>query len=287
MTLVPATLSIDFDPWLRLGTLVVRWEALALALAVAVSLLAFRWSVGRTVGHVRTDDLVFVVLAAIPGAVVGGRLVHGFDFLGAYAADPEALLDLGRGSLSLVGAVCGGVLSAAYVCRLLGYSPGRWLDAAAVPLLLGIGLGKLAMALGGAGQGAAYAGDLSTAYVGVGWVSANANTPAYPSQVYEGLWSLAGALLLLFLTRLAAERWPGSGRRFLAAICWWLAGRLVIGFTWRDDHVLGPLNAEQLATAALLILAVATLPLVSAVRARRSGAAPTPDLPTAAGTSGP
>ncbi len=273
MSLIPAAANLDFDPWLRLGAIVLRWEALALALVILVCLLLFGWSVRRTIHGVRTDDVVFVVLAALPGAVVGGRLVHGLDFLSAYSADPTALLDLGRGSLSLVGAVAGGVLSGAYVCRLLGYAPGLWLDAAAESLLLAIGLGKLSMALGGAGQGAPDSGAFATAYLGDGWVSANAAVPAYASQVYEGLWVLLGASLLLLLTHAAAERWPGSGRRFLAAMCWWLSGRLLIGFTWRDDRAIGPFNAEQLATAALLLFAVATLPLVSAVRSRRSGAA--------------
>lgn len=273
---LPAVIELDFDPWLHVGSWLLRWEAIAIAAVIVVSLLLFRRSVGRSVGNAHTDDVVFVILAALPGAVVGGRLVHGLDFLAAYSAAPSALLDLGRGSLSLVGAVGGGVLSAAYVCRLLGFAPARWLDAAAEPLLLAIGLGKLAMALGGAGQGAAYDGPLATTYTGFGWVSAAAGTPAHPSQIYEGVWVLVGALLLLLLTRGAAERWPGSGRRFLAAICWWLTGRLVIGFTWRDERVLGPFNAEQLATAALLVLAVATLPLVSAVRSRRDRGAAVP-----------
>ena len=65
------------------------------------------------------------------------------------------MLDLGRGSASLVGAVIGGALSAAYICRLLGGKVGIWADAASVPMLLVIGLGKLALLLGGGGQGAA------------------------------------------------------------------------------------------------------------------------------------
>jgi prolipoprotein diacylglyceryltransferase len=263
---------LDFDPWLRIGTFAVRWEAVALGLTIGLCLVLFGRMVRSAVGRVRTDDVVFVVLAALPGAVVGGRLVHGLDFLDAYASQPMALLDLGRGSLSLVGAVAGGVLTASYVCRLLGHPPGRWLDAAAIPLLLGIGLGKLAMLLGGAGLGAAYSAPWAISFGGAGgWASAAASTPSHPSQVYEGLWALAGALLLIALTRQGTERWHGSGRRFLAAIAWWLAGRFVIAFTWRDERTAGPFGTEQLATLLLLLAAFATLPLVSRVRARRSG----------------
>ena len=121
--------------------------------------------------RIRGDAVAALLIAA--GAVVGGRLVHAFDFASAYAAQPASLLDLGRGSLSLVGAVAGGMLTGAYVARLLGYRAGAWLDAAAVPLLFAIGAGKLAMALGGAGQGAPASVDWATVYAGTGWVSAN------------------------------------------------------------------------------------------------------------------
>ncbi len=102
-----------------------------------------------------------MLLAAIPGAVVGGRLFHVLDYADSYLAAPLTTLDLGHGSSSLVGAVIGGALSAAYICRLLGGSIGLWADAAAVPMLLAIGLGKLAIMLGGAGQGLASDGPMA------------------------------------------------------------------------------------------------------------------------------
>ena len=112
-------------------------------------------------------------------------MVHGLVYVDSYAGRPLALLDLSRGSLSLVGAVIGGSLTAAYVCRLLGGSVGRWADAAAMPLLLAVGLGKLAMVLGGAGQGTPFDGPWALAFASGGdWVSAD---PTAPSPSGAGL----------------------------------------------------------------------------------------------------
>ncbi len=196
-------------------------------------------------------------LAAVPGAVVGGRLVHGLVFFEAYAAQPAALLDLGRGSLSLVGAVIGGTVTAAYVCRLLGASVRSWADAAAVPLLIAIGLGKLAMVLGGAGQGQPFDGSWALAFGGgSAWSSAAAATPAHPSQVYEGIWCLAALPVWVGLRRWLEIRWRGTGMIFMAALAWWLLGRFAVGFTWRDPLVVAGFGGEQLATLVALVVVV-------------------------------
>ncbi len=241
-------MRLGFDPEVDLGLLVVRWQAIALA-AVLLLALGCWWLWLRRGRHgLAPDALVFVLLGTVPGALAGGRLVHGIVFAEAYLARPESILDLAQGSLSLFGAVLGGLLSGAYVCRLLGHSVRIWADAAAVPLLLAIGLGKLAMLLAGGGQGLPFDGPWAVSFAGPGpWLSADPSMSSHPSQVYEGLWALAGVLLVILLgvRPVWRARW-GSGGLFSLAIAWWLAGRALAGYTWRDEPALGGHPAEQL-----------------------------------------
>ncbi len=227
--------------------------------------------VRRVTTAVRADDTLYVLLGIVPGAVVGGRMVHGLAFSDAYLADPASLLDLGRGSLSLLGAVVGGALSGAYVCRLLGHPVSAWVDAAAVPLLMAIGLGKLALVLAGGGQGAPLEAPWALAFEGPGpWLSVDPGTPAHPSQAYEGLFALAGIALSAFYLR--GRSWAGSGDVFLFGLAWWLGGRFLAGFTWRDEPIVaGITGAEQAAT----LLAWAAVSLMMSARRVRSGAVPT------------
>jgi prolipoprotein diacylglyceryltransferase len=213
--------------------------------------------VRRVTTAIRADDTLYVLLGVVPGAVVGGRLVHGLAFSDAYLADPASLLDLGRGSLSLLGAVLGGALSGAYVCRLLGHPVTAWADAATVPLLMAIGLGKLALVLAGGGQGAPLDAPWALAFQGPGpWLSAHPDTPAHPSQVYEGLFALAGIALCAFYLR--QRSWAGSGGVFLFGLSWWVGWRGIVAFTWRDEPIFaGIIGAEQAAT--LLAWAAVTL----------------------------
>lgn len=241
-------MRLAFDPQVDLGFLAVRWQAIALAAVFLLALGAWWVSLRGTRAGLAPDDLVFVVLGIVPGALVAGRLAHAIVFAESYLARPEAILDLGQGSLSLSGAVLGGLVSGAYVCRLLGHSVRTWGDAAAAPLLLAIGLGKLAMLLGGGGQGLPFEGPWAVSFEGPGpWLSIDPAIPSHPSQVYEGLWALGGAALasLLAVRPLWRVR-AASGRLLLLAIGWWLAGRALAGFTWRDDPALGGLAAEQL-----------------------------------------
>jgi prolipoprotein diacylglyceryltransferase len=255
-----AVIRLDLDPQLDIVGLAVRWQAVALAAVLAVALA---WWAARA-RPARLDDLVYVVLGVVPGAVVGGRIAYALAWPEAYLADPAAAVDLGRGGLSLSGAVLAGAVSGGYVARLLALPVRQWLGAGARPLLLLLGLGKLASLLGGAGQGVPWNGPWAVALTGPGpWASPDPSLAAHPAQVYEGLWILAGIPLLAVLARRAPGRWGGTAgdpaAAMVLALTWWLAGRAVIAVTWRDPRLLGPLGGEQLVTLAALAGAVLLL----------------------------
>jgi prolipoprotein diacylglyceryltransferase len=277
-----AVIEVSFDPlWLSEGPLdlVLSWQGLTAAIVVLASLLVAAVAVRRyrpTRGGdvpseapgLRLDDLLFIAVAVVPGAVIGGRIVHGLDYAGVYASDVAALFDPAHGSLSLLGAVVGGTLSAAYIARILsGGRPDwrRWLELAA-PLLLFLIVGaKFSQFLGGGGQGVPWAAQQAVAFLGPGpWQSVAPAMPSVPAQLLEGAWAAIGVLVLAFVARRLR-----FGTVFLWALGWWLAGRIAIGFAWRDEATVGPLNVEQ-ALAALTLVVVGMLLLGGRVRARRA-----------------
>ncbi|MBA2571204.1 MAG: prolipoprotein diacylglyceryl transferase [Chloroflexi bacterium] len=251
-----AVIRVAFDPELGWGPLSVRWEAIALAVIVGAAVLLWVRMLSRGPDPVRLEDALFVLLGIVPGAVVVGRLVHGLAYADAYVADPLALMDLTRGSLSLLGAVVGGALSGAYVCRLLGLGVERWADGAAIPLLVAIGAGKVALLLGGGGLGGPSDLPWALAFDGAGpWIAADPGTPAHPASLYEGLLTLIGIPLIARFAQSPGR--TGTGTVFLAAFAWWLGARAVAGLSWRDESILGLLGAEQL--AALIALGLVLL----------------------------
>ena len=291
-----AVFAFGFDASLRVGDLVVRWQTVGLAVA---ALAGIAWSAliaGRTpafetlIGmppdapdaagagdtwHMRRDDLLFIILGALPGAVILGRLGYGLLHADWYARDWRQLLDPAGGSLELTGAVVGGILTGIYVAALLDAPVGRWLHVAIRPLLLVLAVGKAAEVLGGGGQGALVldSGPFATAYAGSGpWGSPGAELPAVPAQLLEAGMA-AGVLVLVTVLGWRSGLRRADGRLFAVGIAAWALGRAVVATTWRDEAVLGPLKAEQL--ICLVVSAVAIVAAVTAtvvIRRRRTSA---------------
>jgi prolipoprotein diacylglyceryltransferase len=245
-----AVITFDFEPFLRLGDGIVRLETLGVALAIFAALgLA---GIGARTMELRADDLIFIVLGIVPGAVIGGRLGYVFLHPGFFAARPGAIVDPAVGSLELGLAVVGGGLTGGIVAALLQGPVGRWLHISALPALLVLGAGKLALVLGGRGQGQPWDGSWATAFSGPGpWGSLGPEIPAHPSQAYEGFATLLVLLAMMAILALPGLRRP-DGRAFLIAIGLWAIVRGIAAMTWRDPIVFGPLRAEQIIDLAIV-----------------------------------
>jgi phosphatidylglycerol:prolipoprotein diacylglycerol transferase len=263
-TSVLAAIIFDFDPYLHIGERAIRWETLAIASAVLTGIVVAALLAGRTPGraqwigeeelpeeeregpwHLRRDDLLFILLGAVPGAVILGRVGYGLLHLDYYGAGWRMLLDPGQGSMELTLAVVGGTLTGLYVAALLDVPIGRWMQVAIVPLLLVLGLGKAAQALGGSGQGTAVDVAWATAFLPPGpWGSPGAEIPAHPSQLYEAAMVAVVLLVVVLLGRFTPLR-RADGRLYLVGIGLWALGRGFVASTWRDPDAVGPLSAEQ------------------------------------------
>ena len=285
-----AVIQLNFDPSLRVGGQAVRWEILVLAAVILLAMLVAALVAGRAPTQsadgrsLRRDDLLFIALGIVPGAVLGGRLTYVLIHLDYYLANPNSILDPSSGGLALTGAVVLGTLTGMYVARLLDAPVGRWLDLAAVALVMGLGLGKLSEVLGGSGQGVISGVSWATAYVGPGpWGVLGPGLPAHPAQVYEALGDALVLACILVLGQFGSFR-AGDGRRFLVALGGWAIVRFIVVFSWRDTPVAGPLRAEQLLDLGLVFIVALFLVVIvrrPATIAEMASSNTSPTVPTA------
>jgi prolipoprotein diacylglyceryltransferase len=269
-----ALITFDFDPLLHLvGGLVVRWQAVAIA-GVLVAALIVAGLMARRAG-LRSDDLLFIAVGVVPGAVVGGRIGYALLHLDFFAAQPSAILDPGRGGFELGLAVVGGILTGISVATLLEVPVGRWMHLLTLPVLFVLGAGKLAMLLGGAGQGSPTTIPWATAFLGPGpWASLAPALPSHPAQAYEGLATLALALALGLV--LVARSSARDGRIMLVALAAWALVRAAVSLTWRDPAVVWVLNAGTLIA---LGVAVGSMAAVVVRTLRGAGDIDAPEAP--------
>ena len=279
-------IELAFDPVAQVGDWHVRLQTIAIAAVILVALLLAAWVAGRTpvdwlhepdavdpttgrANHLRRDDLLYIAVAALPGAVIGGRIGYALDHWSYYAANPGAIFDMGQGGFQLSLAVIGGTLTSAVVATLLDAPIRRWMHALILPLLFALAGGKLAMILGGDGQGLPWDGPWATAYLGPGpWLSLAPDVPSNPSQAYEALATIG--VLAILAAVISAGRFSRRGAgAFLLGIALWAIARLLVAFTWRDRAVIGPLSTDQVISIA--IAAGTVLLLATGVLRERTG----------------
>ena len=228
-----AIFEFAFDPVVQIGGIGVRLETIGVAVAIFVALVVAVLVARQTpmdptrpadapgrepgeLNHLRADDLLYIAVAAVPGAVIGGRIGYALIHLDYYRSDLARLLDIGQGGFELGLAVVGGILTASLVAGLLGAPLARWMHAATAPLLLVLAGGKAAMVLGGSGQGQLTDVSWATAYLGPGpWGSLAPQLPAHPAQAYEALATVVVLLVVAWFLAL------GTFRVATAAPCCW------------------------------------------------------------------
>jgi prolipoprotein diacylglyceryltransferase len=287
-----AFIELTFDPIVTIGDLSVRLETLGAAIAIFLGLVVAALVGRRTPvdaslppgaidvesgerNRLRADDLLYIAVAAVPGAVIGARIGYALVHIDYYGSNLAPLLDTGQGGLQLSLGVVGGILTASVVARLLGAPLGRWLHALAIPLLLVLALGKGAMILGGSGQGQLTDVAWATAYLGPGpWGSLAPQLPANPSQAYEAMATVAVMLVMAVLVALGIFRGRNGGAFFLGLGLWAIA-RALVAITWRDPQVIGPLRMDQVISIVIAIVSLAFVVLIggtSTARGRRAAA---------------
>jgi prolipoprotein diacylglyceryltransferase len=275
-----ALITFSFDPLLRVGDWTVRWETVGIAAVILIALLVAALVAGRVpvpvpgtgelFGHLRRDDILYIAVGIVPGAVIGGRIAYVALHLDYVSRFPATVADPATGGLALSGAVVLGALTGGLVARLFDAPIGRWYWVAVVPMLLALSLGKAANILGGTGQGIPSTLDQATRYLGPGpWGSLGPDVPSIPAQAYEaiGVGVLLGLIAAAWLLGAFRSR---DGRAFAVALGGWAVVRFGVAATWRDPALLGPFRAEQLIDLGIMAIALGVYATI-ALGKRRGG----------------
>ena len=258
-----AVITINIDPEIQLGPLTLAWHGLTIALGILIgAFAAARWL--RERGMDVEPMYNFAGLAAL-GGIIGARIFYLFEH------DPGGLLVPGRlfssfGFTFDGGVILAAVLIAAYVHRArLG---GRYLDACAAGLPLGVAIGRIGDVINGE-----HYGDRSSFFLAVRNAHPDAKTPD-PAFAYQN----GGLYEVLLAAAIFAIVWPLRHRlRRPGDLAWLVLGLFAAGrffeFFLRSDSpqlALGLSNA-QWTSIVLLAVVIAGRMLTVRISDRRAG----------------
>ena len=226
----------------HLGPFPLRAYAFAILTGIAVALWMSRRRWAERGGD--PDTVLEVCFWAVPFGIVGGRIYHVISSPDAYfgqGGDPVRALFIWEGGLGIWGAIALGSLGAWIGCKRQGVKFAPFLDTVAPGVLVAQAIGRL-----GNWFNQELFGGPTTLPWGLRIDATNPNFPPgfpagtlfHPTFLYELIWDLAGAALLIYLDRRLRL---GHGRTFWLYVMIYTTGRLWIELLRIDPatHVLG------------------------------------------------
>jgi phosphatidylglycerol:prolipoprotein diacylglycerol transferase len=186
------------------GPLALRWYGLLIALAVLVGLLlSSRLAKARGIDPALIADLLPLLVL---GAVIGARLYYVVLEWRQYASNWVDVLSIWRGGIAIHGALIGGVLTTILFCRWRRQPFWPLLDVLVPSVALGQAIGRWGNFFNSEAYG------LPTDLPWKLKIPAANRTPEFleqlyfhPTFLYESIWNLGVAALLLVLFRQASR----------------------------------------------------------------------------------
>lgn len=219
-----------------------------------------------------------IALFMIPAGIIGGRLYHVLTHPNDYFAgqDPMTIFYVWEGGLAIFGALILGAIGAYVATRIAGLRFVTLLDALVPGLLVAQAFGRV---------GNWFNQELFGVPTDLPWgLPIDSSNPAYPVGLpagalfhpvflYEALWNLLGAVVLVAVARTLRLQW---GRQFGLYLVWYGVGRMAIETIRLDpSETLFGIRLNVWAAVAAVVLGIA----LYVVQGRRhTGNEPSPYL---------
>lgn len=247
MTL-PASIPSPDPSWaqVQIGPLTIHTYALCLltGMIAAIAITGRRLSRRGAESGTALD----IALWAIPFGIVSARIYHVLTHLGDYfhpAANLWEVFAIWNGGIAIYGALLGGAAGAYIGCRRAGIPMWSFADALAPAMLVAQALGRLGNYFNRElfGQPTTLPWGLEIPPTSITFPEGlPADTLFHPLFLYEMIWNLLGATVIIMLERRSALRW---GRAFAVYLIWYGLGR-----SWLEALRIDPTSEAPLGVPA-------------------------------------
>lgn len=200
------------------------------------------------------DNILDMLLAAVPTAIVFARLYYCIFYWELYADNPISVLYIWEGGLAVYGSIIGAVLAVWVYTRVKKMTLGPFLDIGALGLLIGQCIGRWGNFMNREAHG-----SVTDSFFKMGLVDSAGRVIYYhPTFLYESVWNLVGFVLLHFYSK---KHRHYDGEIFTMYVAWYGLGRGFIEGLRTDSLYLfhTGLRVSQLLAILSCLVAVALL----------------------------
>ena len=213
---------------IEIGPLDIRIYGIMIALGVIVAVLFIGWRMQQR--GMNSEIAVSLAWVVVPAGLIGARIYHVITDWRRFSDEDrwDDVVRIWEGGLGIPGAIIGGVLAGAVLCRMRGWSLAEMLDIAAPALLAAQAIGRLGnwfnQELFGRPTDLPWGLEIDPTNRPAEYFS---DTTFHPTFLYEALWMLALMGLLLWLDKL--RKLP-VGHLFALYVLGYASGRIWIEF---------------------------------------------------------
>lgn len=193
------------------------------ALIIATGFLLAVWygSMRAKQFHLKRDDLLDMLLYAVPIAILSARAYYVIFNFDLYRDDLISVFYIWEGGIAIYGAILGSLLTVILFCKKRKLPLWDMLDIGALGLLIGQMIGRW----GNFVNGEAFGGVTELPWrMQLYDRAVKATVEVHPTFLYESLWNFVGFVLLHFYSK----KRKFSGEIFFLYVAWYGLGRSLI-----------------------------------------------------------
>lgn len=220
--------------YVDLGPLRIHFYALCIIAGIIVAVLLTNARLTRR--GAEKWVVIDICLLAVPLAIVVARIYHVVTHLGFYfgpgsnpwnITQPGSVWAIWEGGIAIYGALIGGAIGAILGCKWTGIRFWTFADAVAPGLIIAQAMGRFGnwfnQELFGQPTDLPWGLEIAPGNPAIP-VGLPSGTLFQPTFLYEVIWNLLGAAVILWVGKRFALQW---GKQFAVYLVWYSAGRIV------------------------------------------------------------
>lgn len=219
----------------------IRWYGILISLGMVIGILLA--SNSCKVKDINYDNMLDIVLIALPSAIIGARLYYVVFNLNYYVKYPSEIINIRNGGLAIHGGILFAFTAAFLYSRRKKVDFLSYADAAAPSIILAQAIGRW----GNFFNQEAHGGEVSSEFISrfPGFIQKGMyieGTYYHPTFLYESLWNIIVFIILMIMLRKVKKK----GVVLFTYVGLYSIGRFFIEGLRTDSLMLGPIRVAQL-----------------------------------------